>query len=345
MSFPGRFPIRLALCGIAAVYLAGDFFVFQGPLRHQIDLLDPASGASGARAKSKGVVAKVFGQTISRSQLDRAVQEKLWLEGKTTKNLTPADRKAALDELICHEILRAKIKAEEKPPNVSPEETDDRLRRLLGRFETQGALVTAMKSQGIRSEDDLKNRLAARIQQEKFINSRIASRIKVTDEEARKWFEENGKGLENPARVEARHIFIPTLDHPPEEAKQKLEEALAALTEKKKDFATLAKELSEDPATKDSGGALGWMSHDRLPVDFAAPLFSLEPNTPTLIRSRLGWHLAEVTARKAAEPRSFDQAKPEILAALEAVRRREAVYTFQASLLKEASGNVSVFEP
>ncbi|MEO5714348.1 MAG: peptidylprolyl isomerase [Luteolibacter sp.] len=345
MSVPGRFPIRLALCGIAAVYLAGDLFVFHGPLRHQIDLLDPASAASITRAKSTGVVARVFDQPITRSQLDRAVGEKLWLEGKTTKDLTPADRKAALDELICHEILRAGIKAEEKPPIVSQDETNDRLRRLVGRFETKGALETAMKSQGIRSEDDLKNHLAARIQQEKFIESRISSQVKVTDEDARKWFEENGRDLTNPARVEARHIFIPTLDHPPEEAKQKLDEALAALGEKKKDFATLAKELSEDPATKDSGGALGWMSYDRLPVDFAAPLFSLEINKPSLIRSRLGWHLAEVTARKAAEPRTFEQAKPEILPALEAVKRREVIAAFQTSLLKEAAGNVVILEP
>ncbi len=344
MSASGRFLIRLALCGIA-VYLAGDLFVFHGPLRHQIDLLNPASNASVAREKSRGLVAKVFDQTITRSQLDRAVREKLWLEGKIIKDLTPAERKAALDELICHELLRAKIKEQEKPPLVSPEETNARLRRLLGRFETKEGLDTAMKSQGIHSEDDLKNRLAASIQQEKFIESRIASQIKVTDEDAQKWFDENSKDLANPVRVEARHIFIPTLDHPPEEAKQKLDEALAALTEKKKDFATLAKELSEDPATKDSGGMLGWMSYDRLPVDFAAPLFSLGINIPTLIRSRLGWHLAEVTARKPAEPRTFEQAKPEIIAALETIKRRTAVAAFEASLLKEASGHVSVFEP
>ncbi len=291
------------------------------------------------------LAARVFDQTITRSQLDRAVGEKLRLEGKTIKDLTPADRKTALDELICHEILRARIKTEDHPPHVSPEEINDRLRRLLGRFETKGALETAMKSQGIHNEDDLKNRLAARIQQEKFIESRIASQIKVTDEEARKWFGENGKDFVDPARLEARHIFIPTLDHPPEEAKQKLDDALVALTEKRKDFAMLAKELSEDPATKDNGGVLGWMSYDRLPVDFAAPLFSLESNRPTLIRSRLGWHLAEVTARKPAEPRTFEQAKPEILAALAAVKRRDAVAAFQASLLKEASADVSVFEP
>ncbi len=290
------------------------------------------------------LVARVFEKPITRSQLDRSVRETLWLEGKTLEDLTPAHEKAALDELILHEVLRAKIKAEETPPSVSNEEINERLRRLLGRFETKGALENAMKSQGIRDEKELKNRMSARIQQEKFIESRIASQIAVTDDEARDWFEKNSKDLANPLRVEARHIFIPTLDHPPEEAKQKLDEALAELTDKKKDFPTLARELSEDPATKERGGELGWMSYDRLPVDFAAPLFSLEPNKPTLIRSRLGWHLAEVTARKAATPATFEQAKPEIVAALSATKRRDAVAGLQASLRKEADAEVVIIK-
>ena len=289
------------------------------------------------------LVAKVFDQTITHSQLDRAVGEKLWLEGKTTKDLTPADTKAALDDLIVHEILRARIKADEKPPIASPQEINERLQRFIARFETKNALESAMKSQGIRSQGDLKLRLAACIQQEKFIETRIAPQIKVTDDEAKKWFEENQKFIANPNRVEARHIFIPTLDHPPEEAKQKLDEALATLTEKKKDFATLAREISEDTATKDSGGALGWMSYDRLPVDFAAPLFLLEVNKPALIRSRLGWHLAEVTARKAAEPRTFEQTKPEIIAALEALKRRQAIADFRNALRKSAEKSIEIF--
>ena len=200
-----------------------------------------------------------------------------------------------------------------------------------------------MKSQGIANDKDLRDRLAARIRQEKFIALRIGPTIKVTAEEARQWFDENQNSLSLPERIEARQIFIPTLDYPPEEAKQKLTAALAALTDKQKDFPTLAKELSEDPATKDRGGALGWMTRDRLPADFAAPVFSLETNKPTLIRTKLGWHLVEVTARKPAEPRTFEQAKPEIFAALEAIKRRQAVADFRKSLRKLETARIEVF--
>lgn len=344
MHLSGKLTPRIALAVLAALYLIGDLLIFKGPLRHQFELLDPNSAASIARAKSRGVVARVFDQTITRSQLERAVSEKLWLEGKSLDSATPADRKAALDELIDHELLRAGIAADEFQPVVSQQEIDERVRRLVGRFETKGALETAMKSQGIRDEEALKNRLAARIQQEKYIAAKTAATTAINDEEARVWYSANLEHLGHPERVEARHIFIPTLDHPQEKAKQKLDETLAILTEKKKDFATLAREVSLDPATRENGGNLGWMTRNRLPVDLSAPMFSLGIGEPTLIRSRLGWHLVEVTARKAAEPRAFEDAKPEVIAALEAMKRQAAIAGFRETLRKQEAGNILIFD-
>ena len=331
--------IARVFCLAAAFYLLGDTFIFNGPVRRALhSALTPDTGHLAAR---------VAGHPITRSQLDRALHARLWLEGKSVASLDPAElrfaRNAALDELIDHEVLRLQAKAVRPQPAVSKEEINERLRLLAGRFESKDELVTAMKFQGIAKEPDLRDRLAAQIRQEKFLTMRIGPAIKVTNDEARKWFDENQSSLAQPERVEARHLFIPTLDHPPEEAKQKLDEALVALTDKRKDFDTLAKEVSEDPATKDTGGALGWMTRERLPADFAAPVFSLETNKPTLVRTKLGWHLVEVTGRKPAEPRGFEQAKPEILAALEAIKRRNACEKLRRDLRHSAKLDIEIF--
>lgn len=342
-----KFTLRLVIYGTVLGYVAGDLLVFHGPLSRKIERADPTSAAAIAAAKADGVVARVFNLRITRSQLDRAVRERLWLEAKTIESLTPDARKiaryAALDELIDHELLRIKAKANAPDLKVGDAEIDGRMQRFLARFESKDVMLAAMKSQGIATEQDLRDLFAARIQQEKYVEMKIVPLAAVTDEELRKWFDENQKSLTNPERIEARHVFIPTLDHPPEEAKARLDAALADLTSKKKDFATLAMELSEDPATKDAGGALGWMSRERLPADFSAPVFAMPLNEPALVRTRLGWHLVEVTGHKPAEARGFDQAKPEILAALEAVKRRQAITEYRAALRRFEAEKIDVY--
>ena len=339
MSPFGQSILRFAIAGLLIAYLVGDLHLFKGPLYRTI--------ATDGMAEMN-LAARVSGHPITRSQLERAVSEQLWLQGRSTESLTPAEleaaRTAALDQLIDHELLRLQVNASTTPLAVSDEDINERLRRLVGRFESKGELETAMKSQGIASENDLRERLAARIRQEKLIETRIGPSVRVTEEEARKWFDENQTSITLPERIEARHIFLPTLDHPPEEAKLKLDAALADLTEMKKDFATLAKEVSKDPATKDNGGSLGWMTRDRLPADFAAPVFSLAVHKPTLVRTRIGWHLVEVTARKPAEPRTFEQAEPEILAALESIKRHQATEDFRKSLRQAAAAEIEIFQ-
>lgn len=84
------------------------------------------------------------------------------------------------------------------------------------------------------------------------------------------------------------------------------------------------------------------MTRDRLPADFAAPLFTLEPNKPTLVRTRLGWHLVEITARQTASAATFEQARPEIHSALESTKRRAAIAAYRKSLRQSAPAAVEV---
>ena len=289
-------------------------------------------------------VAVVAGRWITEGQVERALRERLWrearsVEGMTREGLAEA-RRALLEELIDGELLRGK--AEAAGIVVGEKELEERWKRYVARFSSEEEMVSAAKGQGIGGAAELRERLAGLMRQEKYLETRIGPAAEVGEEEARKWFEENGKRLEIPERVEVRHVFLATLDHPSEEAKARLEAALAELTAGKKDFSTLAREISEDEGTKQAGGALGWMSRGRLPADFEAPVFALPLNKPTLVRTRLGWHLLEITGRKPAEPRSFDQAKPEVLAALRTMKREKALEDYRAALRKSEAGRIEL---
>jgi parvulin-like peptidyl-prolyl isomerase len=341
------FVIRIFLFSAVLVYLAGDLFLFNGPLRRRIQRGLPDSPESIAAAKAQGIVARVLHYPILDTQLERATKERLWLRGKKLDELTPQQRRverlAALEDLIDHQLLRIKTKHNATELPVAEAEVDDALKRLAARFESRDAMQEELTAEGIDSEKELRLRIGARLQQQKYVESRIAPNIAVTEDEARAWHESHAKELARPERIEARHVFLSTLGHDAAEARATLQKALDELTAKTKDFPALAAELSGDPRTKAAGGNLGWLTKDRLPADFAAPLFALPLNLPSLLRTKLGWHLVEVTARKPAEPRSFEDARAEVMAALEAVKRREATREFRKALRGQEGRYIEVF--
>jgi parvulin-like peptidyl-prolyl isomerase len=342
-----KFSLRFAAYLLVLGYLAGDLYVFNGPLNRRIQASHPDSPESIAKAKANGVVARVFNHHITRSQLDYAIHERLWLEGKDADELSPAERKlvtyAALGDLIDHQILRVKTKVNTLELPVSDEETEERLKRFAGRFETKADLQSAMKSMGIPDETALRHRIAARIQQEKYVAMRVDPLVKVSEEEIMEFYEANKEALQFPERIRAKHIFIATLNKPSDEAKGILEKALSELNSGKKDFAALAKELSEDYATKENGGELGWMSRARLPADFGEAAFPMAKDKPALVRTKLGWHILQVTDRKPAEPRPLEDAKEEITAALAAAKRHQAVNDFRSALRRFEDAKIDIF--
>jgi hypothetical protein len=112
----GKSPLRFAIYGAVIAYLAGDFFIFEGPLHRAV---------TSDRPPRSERVARVGGTSITHSQLERAVSDQLWLEGKSADLVSPGEleiaRKSALDELIDHELLRLQIKTSREPLAVSYE--------------------------------------------------------------------------------------------------------------------------------------------------------------------------------------------------------------------------------
>ncbi|MEC9054760.1 MAG: peptidylprolyl isomerase, partial [Verrucomicrobiota bacterium] len=92
-----------------------------------------------------------------------------------------------------------------------------------------------------------------------------------------------------------------------------------------------------------NGGELGWLQRGRVPEDLQDALFSAAPGTPVLVRSRMGWHLLEVLERKAARKRDFVEARREVLAALEAVKRRDGLREYRKGLRQREQNHIEVF--
>ncbi len=81
-------------------------------------------------------------------------------------------------------------------------------------------------------------------------------------------------------------------------------------------FEQAAKKYSED-ASAPSGGDLGWQPHGNLDPQFEDAAYALPPGTISgVVKSRFGYHLIFVEAKKPGGLQPFEAAKPKIRAFL-----------------------------
>ena len=339
-----RMTVYMALVG----YLLLDLFVFGGPIKKRLSGPDPNSPEAIAAAKAQGVVARVYAQPIYRAQVEERVKRYLLEHGREVEKVSDGERKmmrqVALRDLIDERLVKVQIKVSPKSNYaVSDEEIELAVAHYKSRYNDETALAEALKRQGWEGEKELRFRVAARLQQEKFFQAEIGKEVEIGDEAVEEWYEKNKDKLNLPERRELRHIFYAALDHEAAEGEALIESARKRVVDDKEDFAKVAAELSEDLRSKPQGGSLGWVTKDRLPTDFAMPVFEMHPKQATVIRSKLGWHLVEVIAVQAERAQVFDEVKEEIRAALEVRLKDEKIEGFRQLLRHWAGNSVEVF--
>ena len=157
-------------------------------------------------------------------------------------------------------------------PTISPvtrEEFEEAYQRYLTMLQKEAGL----------SEQDFKEIVDRSLLRQKM-QALLAQRVKTRDEQ-----------------VHARHILLET----EEEAKEVLERLKGG-----EDFAALAKELSQDPGSKDEGGDLGWFPRGQMVPEFDEAAFALQPGEVSdVIQTAYGFHIIKVEERD--EDRELDE--------------------------------------
>jgi len=130
-----------------------------------------------------------------------------------------------------------------------------------------------------------------------------------------------------PESVRARHILVKVPAGGDEkawkEAKKKAMDIKKRL-EKGEDFASLAKEYSDDPGTKNRGGELGFFSKGRMVPEFETAAFSLEPGVfSDPVKTSFGYHIIQVEEKKEAGTRKFSEVAPQVKQMLVREKQRE----------------------
>ncbi|MCG4582081.1 peptidylprolyl isomerase, partial [Anaerosalibacter bizertensis] len=138
------------------------------------------------------------------------------------------------------------------------------------------------------------------------------NKTEVTDEEAKKFFDENKDAYEV---VKASHILVET----EEEAKNILERI-----EKGEDFKALAKEKSKDEGSAKEGGDLGYFTKDKMVPEFSKVAFSLKPGEVSeVVKSQHGYHIIKVEDKIDKYDKANDEMKDEIVQGIKVTRFQE----------------------
>lgn len=135
-----------------------------------------------------------------------------------------------------------------------------------------------------------------------------AVKSSVGEMAAKTYYDDQVKHLKPEDEVQARHILVDSED----KAKQLIEKLKGGA-----DFAQLAKENSKDPGSKDDGGMLGFFSRGQMVPQFEDAAFKLQPGEISApVKSKFGWHIIKLEARRAKKPPSFEDVKERLLNAM-----------------------------
>jgi len=114
-----------------------------------------------------------------------------------------------------------------------------------------------------------------------------------------KLIETRGGATMNVEQFKVRHILITPTEIRTEDQAQELVMQLYERIKAGEDFADIARQNTNDPASMVSGGDLDWISDDMLPPDFMAKVRESEMGVLSEpFRVATGWHIIEVSDRR-----------------------------------------------
>lgn len=293
---------------------------------------------AAAAATSADVVATVNGSPITREEMDRAINFML-AQNRTGKTLTAEEKKkaeeAVLDQLISAELLyQAGKKLEVKDIDKLVE---TQLTQNKSRFPSPDAYEKALKASGL-TEQNLKEFARKEIYINNLIEKEIASKTTASDEEAKKFYDENKDKFKHEESVKASHILIGVDPKATAEDKKKAKEKADAILKRVKggeDFAEVAKKESTCPSSA-NGGDLGYFAKGQMVPAFESAAFALKPGEISdVVETQFGYHVIKLTDKKPAGTDSFEDMKPKIINYLKTQKVQKGISEYIEKLRKE----------
>jgi len=296
--------------------------------------------AMAAQKSTQGQVAIVNGVAISKADFDREmgrVQQQIAMTGQQLDPAKMAEvKQSVLNGLINRELLYQE--SQKAGIKISDSTVTEHIAALKKKFPSPAEFDKILKNMNL-TEADLRSQFKQDLAIKELIAKKITPQVKVTDADAKAFYNDHPDYFKHPKTVRASHILIKVSPKatPAEQAKakKKLEEIQAKI-KKGADFAAMAKKYSQGPSAA-KGGDLGYFSRGQMVGPFENAAFALKKGqVSNIVKTKFGYHLIKVTDIKPAGVVPLDQVKDKIKHYLTQKQTNELLKTYTAGLEKKA---------
>jgi peptidyl-prolyl cis-trans isomerase C len=283
-------------------------------------LLSPSSLVYGkekdAKDAKKDKAAIVNGTAITQSQLDTEIgryERQISLTGRTVSPEQLEEmKKMVLQNLVNQELLTQE--SNKLGIKVSESEISDQMAALKQKFPSEKEFSETLGRLKL-TEADLKDQLSRDMAIKKAIDQEVASKISISGDETKAFYDGHPDLFKTPEQVRASHILIKVDPNATAEEKAKAYGKIEEIQKKLKngdDFAGLAKEYSECPSSA-NGGDLDYFERGQMVPSFDKAAFEQKKGVVgDIVETQFGYHLIKVTDRKEAGTMSYDEMKDKI---------------------------------
>lgn len=250
------------------------------------------------------VVAVVNDDVITLSELKEETQ---------SVNQSPGPGGPQTQDQVLENMIEVKLLEQEAKKlgiQVTEKDVDAAIDGVKAKFNlTDEQLAEVLKKQNLTLQA-FREQWRRQLLANKLIGAQVQGQIAVTEDEIKKYYEENRGKLESSSEVRIAHILIPVASPDDEEQAQKLAQEVAKLAKSGKDFGELAKKYSKDASSAEKGGDLGYFKKGEL-AEVVEKAIEEAPVGEIVgpIRSSDGYHIVKVIDKRKSETTSLDKSK------------------------------------
>ncbi|MBK6977717.1 MAG: peptidylprolyl isomerase [Cytophagaceae bacterium] len=262
-------------------------------------MLLPILAYSQTKHNVDKIIAKIDNYYILKSEVEtlgaRAAQEGQKLE-----------KCQAFESLVVQKLLVAKAEidsviVEEDQINS---QLDARMSEMVRLYGSEKNIVQQFSKSIETLKSELKNQVKEQLTADKMRNT-ITEKVNVTPLEVKQFFNKIPSDslpiIPTEVSLQQLVIFAKVTKGQKEDLVLRLNDYKRRI-ENGEDFATLAKEYSEDQGSKVQGGDLGWAKRGQMVPEFEAAAMSLDSNKlSNIVESDFGFHLIQTLEKRGQE--------------------------------------------